>query len=78
MAPRSLDLAICDCFWGYLKQQIWDVPQDEQPQSLEQLRNSTVKACRNLERRMIHDSFDAIVSRPKQCIRARGHAFPNK
>ena len=53
--PRSPDLAICDFFlWGYLKQQIWNVPHDQQPQNLEELRNSIVTACRNLEQRMIH------------------------
>ena len=77
--PRSPDLAICDFFlWGYLKQQIWNVPHDQQPHSLEELRNSIMTACRNLEQPIIHDSFDAMVSRARQCIRARGHAFPNE
>jgi hypothetical protein len=77
--PRSPDLEICDFFhWGYLKQQIWNVPHDEQSQNLEELRNSIVTACRNLEQRMIHDSFDAMVSWARQCIRARGHAIPNE
>ena len=36
--PCSPDLAICDFFlWRYLKQKIWDVPQDQQPQNLEEL-----------------------------------------
>ena len=39
--PRSPDLAICDFFlWGYLKQQIWDVRQDQLPQNLKDLRIS--------------------------------------
>ena len=77
--PRSPDLAICDVFlWVYLKQQILNVPHDQQPHSLEKLRNSIMTACRNLEQRTIHDSFDAMVSRARQCIRARGHAFPDE
>ena len=77
--PRTPDLAICYVFLrGYLKQQIWNVPNDQQPHSLEELRNSIMPACRNLEQRTIHDSFDAMVSRARQCIRARGHAFPDE
>ena len=74
---RTPDLAICDVFlWGYLKQHIWNVPLYQQLHSLEELRISIMTACCNLEQRTIHDSFDAMVSR--QCIRARGHAFPNE
>ena len=33
-SPRSPDLSVCDFFlWGHLKQQIWDVPHNQQPQT---------------------------------------------
>ena len=58
--PRSPDLAIFDFFlWGYIKQQIWDVPQDQQPQNLEELRISIV----------------AIATPLRQWFHGRGTAF---
>ncbi len=76
--PSSPDLAISDFFpWGSVKQQIWNVPHDQQPQNLEKLRNAIVAALRNLEQPMIRHSFDTMVSRARQCIRVRSHAISN-
>ena len=42
--PRSLDLAIPDFFlWGYIKDQIWKVPRNQQPSDLNQLRAAIVR-----------------------------------
>ena len=35
-------------------------------------------ACESLEPLMIQRSFDAMVSRARRCIRARGHAFSDE
>ncbi len=59
--PRSPDLAMCDFFlWGYLKQHIWNVPQN-----FKELQNSIITACRNLEQQMIQAAFNAMVSRAR-------------
>ena len=77
--PRSPDLAICDFFlWGYLKQQIWNVPHEQQPTNMRQLRDAIVLACESLNQQMIQRSFDAMVSRARRCIRARGHTFSDE
>ena len=52
--PRSPDLTVCDLFlWGYLKQRIWNVPHDEQPNNLRQLREAIVTECRNIDQQTI-------------------------
>ena len=57
--PRSPDLTVCDFFlWGYLKQRIWNVPHDEQPNNLRQLREAIVTECRNIDQQTIQRSFD--------------------
>ena len=57
--PRSPDLAVCDFFLcGYLKQQIWDVPHNQQPQTLRALRFAIVDACNNLQQQMIRNAFE--------------------
>ena len=77
--PRSPDLTVCDFFlWGYLKHQIWNVPHDEQPHNLRELREAIVAACRNLDAQMIRNSFDCMLTRARKCILAAGHAFPNE
>lgn len=77
--PRSPDLAICDFFlWGYLKHKIWNVPVNQQPQNLLQLRQSIQRECNNLDRQMIQRAFDGMVSRTRLCIDQRGRAFRNE
>ena len=50
--PRSPDLAVSDFFlWGYLKQQIWEVPHNQQPQTLRALPTAVVQACNNYSSR---------------------------
>ena len=41
--PRCPDLTLCDFFlWIYLKHKIWNVPLDQQPSNLRQLREAIV------------------------------------
>ena len=77
--PRSSDLAVCDYFlWGYLKQQIWDVPHNQQSQILRALRVAIVQACNNLQQQMIKNAFDGMLTRVTRCISSGGHAFENQ
>ena len=77
--PRSPDLAICDFFlWGYLKQTIWNVPVELQPQNLQQLRDAIIRACNGINRDMIANSFDGMLKRCRKCIAADGHIFENE
>ena len=74
--PRSPDLAILDFFaWGYLKQKIWDVPKNQQPRDIEQLKAAIIRECRALPREIILRSFEAMVSRARRCIDADGCHF---
>ena len=42
--PRSPDLAIYDFFfWAYLKQQIWNVPHEQQPRNCSNISRHTSK-----------------------------------
>ena len=44
--PRSPDLTVSDFFlWWYLKQKIWNVPHDEQPNNLRQFFHYHILAC---------------------------------
>ena len=66
---RSPDLAICDFFlWGQLKQMIWDVPLENQPQDLNQLEQKLREACNNLNREFLQKAFDGMVNRARRCI----------
>ena len=77
--PRSPDLTVCDFFlWGYLKHQIWNVPHEEQPRNLRELREAIVRACHNLEPMMIQNSFDCMLTRARNCILVGGNAFSNE
>lgn len=77
--PRSPDLTVCDFFlWGYLKHRIWNVPHDQQPKNLEQLRAAIVTECRNIDHQIIQRSFDTMVTRARRCINAGGHAFQDE
>ena len=77
--PPSLDLAVCDFFlWGHLKHQIWNVPQNQQPRNLRDLQAAIVRECMNFPQQIVRGSFDAMVSRARRCINARGRAFPDK
>ena len=76
--PRSPDLAVCDFFlWGYLKQQIWDVPHNQQPQTLRALRAAIVQACNNLQQ-MIRNAFDGMLTGARRCIISEGHVFESQ
>ena len=73
--PRSPDLAVCDFFlWGYLRQQIWDIHHNQQPQTLRALRTAIVQACNNLQQQM----FDSMLTGARRCISSGGHAFENQ
>ena len=77
--PRSPDLAICDFFlWGHLKLQICNVPHDQQPTNLPQLRAAMVSACDNLDQQVIHNAFEGMVSRARRCVNVGGHSFSNE
>ncbi len=77
--PRSPDLTVCDFFlWGYLKHKIWNVPHDQQPNNLRQLREAIIAECRNIDQQIIEQSFDSMVTRARLCIRAGGCQFPNE
>ena len=77
--PRSPDLTVCDFFlWGYLKQQIWEVSQDQQPQNLGELREAIVRSCRNLDGHMIQRSFNGMLTRARKCVDAGGHQFADE
>ena len=77
--PRSPDLAICDFFlWGYLKHSIWNVPMNNQPKNLRELRNAIQRECANLNRDLIRRAFTGMISRAQRCMEVRGHTFPNE
>jgi hypothetical protein len=77
--PRSPDLAICDFFlWGYLRQQIWNVPHEQQPRNLRQLRQAVILACQSLDAQMIQSAFSGMVNRARRCIGYQGHAFSDE
>ena len=69
--PRSPDLTVCDfCLWGYLKHQIWNVPTQQKPSNLGELRQAIIiKACKNLEQDMIEKAFSTV------CFPARDVVF---
>ena len=72
--PRSPNLAVHDFFlWGYMK--IWDVPHNQQPQTLRALRAAIVQACNNLQQQMIRNVFDGMLTRAMRWINSRGHAL---
>jgi hypothetical protein len=77
--PRSPDLAICDFFlWGYLKQQIWNIPHEQQPRNLKQLRQAGILACQRLDAQIIQSAFSGMVNRARRCIGVQGHAFSDE
>ena len=77
--PRSPDLAIYDFFlWGYLKHSIWNVPMNNQPKNLRELRNAIQRECANLNRDLIRRAFTGMISRAQRCMEVRGHTFPNE
>jgi hypothetical protein len=62
-APQSPDLAICDFFlWRHLKQQVWNVPHEQQPRNLRQLRQAVILACQSLDAQMIQSAFSGMVN----------------
>ena len=62
---RSPDLTVCDFFlWDYLKQQIWEVPHDQQFQNLGELRE---------DGHMIQRPFDSMLTRATKCVVAGGN-----
>eukprot|EP00111_Clytia_hemisphaerica_P017991 TCONS_00053258-protein len=76
---RSPDLAVCDFFlWGHLKQKIWEVPVNQQPQNLDELEDKLREACDNLNLQFIRNAFDAMVTRARKCIAVGGGLFPNE
>ena len=64
--------------WGYLEQQIWEVPHDQQPQNLGELREAIVRLCRNLNGHMIQRSFDGMLTRARKCGGAGRHEFADE
>ena len=77
--PRSPDLTVCDFFlWWYLKYMIWNVPLDQQPNNLRQLREAIVMECNTMDQATIQRSFDAMVSRARLCINAGEQAFADE
>jgi hypothetical protein len=59
--PRSPDLTVCDFFLcGYLKHRICNVPHDEQPNNLRQLREAIFTDSRNIDQQIIQRSFDCM------------------
>ena len=79
LGPRSPDLTICDFFLlGHLKHAIWNVPVNQQPQTINALKAAIVRACNNLNQQIIRNAFDGIASRARRCINSRGRTFPNE
>ena len=77
--PQSPDVAICDLFlWGYLKQTIWNLPVELQPQNLEQLGDTIIQACNSINKDMIANSFDRMLRHCRKCIEVDGHIFKNE
>ena len=77
--PRSPDLAVPDFFlWGYIKQEIWKVPRNQQPASWRQLRAAITRECRNIPRNVIQNAFHAVIQKCQKCINARGHVFADE
>ena len=77
--PRSPDLTVCDFFlWGYMKQQIWEQPQNLQPQTLDQLKASITNVAANLDPQMIRNAFAGMVNRVNKCFGKNGNTFPDE
>ena len=55
-----------------------NVPVNQQPQDLQELKQATVNACINLNREFVRRSFDRILSRARRCIASGGNSFPNE
>ena len=80
--PRRVMSKRGDWLWpprsgGYLKQQIWDVPHNQQPQTLRALRAAIAQACNNLQQ-MIRNAFDGMLTRARRCINSGGYVFENQ
>ena len=75
----SPDLASCDyLLQGQLKQMIWDVPLENQPQDLNQFEQKLREACNNLNREFLQKAFDGMVNRARRCIDINGGSFSNE
>ena len=62
----------------YLKQKIWNVVLDQQPNNLRQLREAIVMECNTMHQATIQRSFDAMVSRARLCINTDGQALADE
>ena len=77
--PRSPDLTVLDFFvWGHIKQKIWDVPRNQQPANLNQLRAAIIRQFAALPRDMIQRLFNAMLDRCRKCIDSNGGCFDNE
>jgi hypothetical protein len=61
-----------------LKQQIWNVPHEQQPRNLRQFRQAVILACFGLDAQMIQSAFSGMVNRARRCIGVQGHAFSDE
>ena len=69
---------VCDFFWwGYMKQQIWERPQNLQPQTIDQLKASITNVAANLDPQVIRNAFTGMVNRVNKCYGQNGNTFPN-
>jgi hypothetical protein len=63
-----------------IEQQIWNVPHEQQPRNLRQLRQAVILACQSLDAQMIQSAFSGMVNRARRCrcIGVQGHAFSDE
>jgi hypothetical protein len=61
-----------------LKQQIWNVPHEQQHRNLRQLRQAVILACQGLDAQMIQSAFSGKVNRARRCIGVQGYAFSDE
>lgn len=77
--PRSPDLAVLDFFlWGYLKNEIWRVPRNQQPSTVDQLKQAITRQCRLIPRDLIINSFQGMIRRCQKCVDAQGSTFADE
>ena len=77
--PRSPDLTPCDFFlWGYVKNKIWTVDQDQQPQNIPELRAAITREITNIPNYMLRNVFNGMVTRCEACIEKGGYWLDNE
>lgn len=77
--PRSPDLTNMDFFfWGYVKHAIWNVPRDQQPSTINELKQCIEREFQRVPVAFVRNSFDGMIRRCRKCVNRRGRTFSNE